>query len=49
MVLTLILCASALTVILIKWLLEERNQDKSKIMTRSRTESIVTVDRAVKV
>lgn len=42
MVLTLILCASALTLILIKWLLDESNQDKSKIMSRSRAESIIS-------
>lgn len=42
MVLTLILCASALTLILIKWLLDESNQDKNKIMARSRAESIIS-------
>ena len=42
MILTLILCASALTLILIKWLLDESNQDKSKIMSRSRAESIIS-------
>ena len=42
MVLTLILCASALTLILIKWLLEESNQDKNKIMARSSAESIIS-------
>jgi len=42
MILTLILCASALTLILIKWLLDESNQDKNKIMSRSRAESIIS-------